>query len=467
MPDLKPSKYQVLAEGIKKIDINGQKVLNLFFEKTIAPYYVEARHVFEELDNLKDSTASRIGKVIDLQDQKRKLKLLAQVKENFYRQSHVIIERLVKQRTLAITETLEAGIQWYIDRIFEDIKKIPQQLKVAYDPAEFKIQKEDTFGMRVYKLRKRFVKFLTGSPMIHIVHYREIAQHYLVDNRILFMVAYLREFETRSIEDLANHRQLLNIVADSLDILIRKAESDGLENTVLEKELTQLNEQFRLAGKKILDAKELSHNRLLIEYRINLQKMNDTLSRLTVNTRAEKYKKQRKAYSKKLEVLKTGAENWQQNLVWTANKVYAVGKFLFGWISDHIDTRLGFWTCMAFQAAGVALLWLTDSYTGFVVAGAVFGFGMGGVVPLQASMTGEIFGRKNYGKAMGLMSPCMLPVQMLGVPFAGYIYDHTGSYTIALQTFLGIYAVAAVCLAMLRKRDVDQRIKHELGIEQV
>ena len=147
--------------------------------------------------------------------------------------------------------------------------------------------------------------------------------------------------------------------------------------------------------------------------------------------------------------------------------VGVVGKFLFGWISDHIDTRLGFWTCMAFQAAGVALLWLTDSYTGFVIAGAVFGFGMGGVVPLQASMTGEVFGRKNYGKAMGLMSPAMLQIQMFGVPFAGYVYDHTGSYAIALKTFLGIYALAAVCLGMLRKQDVDQRIKHELGIEEV
>ncbi len=338
MPDLKHSKYAVIAEGIKKIDINGQKVLNLFFEKTIAPYYVEAKHVFEELENLKDSTVSRIGKVIDLRDQKRKLKLLAQVKENFYRQSHVIIERLVKQRTLAITETLETGIQWYTDRIFEDIKKIPQQLKVAYDPAEFTIQNGDPFGMRVYKLRKRFVKFLTGSSMIHLVHYRDVAQHYLVDNRILFMVAYLREFETRSIEDLANHRQLLNMVADSLDTLIRKAESDGLENTILEKELVQLNQQFDIAGKRILDAKELAHNRLLIEYRINLQKMSDTLSRLTVNMRADKFKKQQKAYNKKLDVLRTGAENWQQNLVWTANKVYA--EMLIREIMSHAEESL-------------------------------------------------------------------------------------------------------------------------------
>lgn len=338
LPELKLSKYSVIAEGIKKIDTNGQKVLNLFFEKTIAPYYVEANHVFEEFDSLKDATISRIGKVIDLNDQKREFKLLAQVKENFYRQSHVIIERLVKQRTLAITETLEAGIQWYTERIFEDIKKFPQQLKVAYDPAEFFIQKEDSFGMRMYKLRKRFVKFLTGSPMVHQVQYRDVAQHYLVDNRILFMVAYLREFEARSIEDLASFRQLLNSVADSLDILIRHAESNALESVLLEKESHQLEDQFSIVRTKISKTKESSHARLLSEYRINLQKMNTVVSSLSVNIRADKFLKQRKAYLKKLEVLKAGAENWQQNLVWTANKVYT--EMLIREIMSHAEESL-------------------------------------------------------------------------------------------------------------------------------
>lgn len=338
LPELNLSKYPVIAEGIKKLDVNGQKTLNLFFEKTIAPYYVEAQHVFEELQSLKDSTASRIAKVVDLSDRKRKLKLLAQVKENFYRQGHVIIERLVKERTVSITETLEAGIQWYTKRILEDIKKIPQHLKVAYDPAEFIIQKEDSMGIRFYKLRKRFVKILTRKPMVHRVHYREVAEHYLVDNRILFMVAYLREFEGRSIEDLANHRQLLNHVADSLDMLIKQEESTGLNTALLKKELQQLDDQFAFANKKMAETKELSHGRLLLEYRINLQKMNGTLSRLSVNSRAEKFSKQRKAYRKKLDVLQAGAENWQRNLIWTANKVYA--EMLIREIMSHAEELL-------------------------------------------------------------------------------------------------------------------------------
>jgi len=83
-------------------------------------------------------------------------------------------------------------------------------------------------------------------------------------------------------------------------------------------------------------------------------------------------------------------------------------------------------------------------------ASALFGIGMGGVVPLQAALVGAAFGRKTFGKVMGLMSPAMLPIQMLGVPFAGHIFDRTGSYRIAFQVFVGAFALSLLVLTRLR-----------------
>ncbi len=145
-----------------------------------------------------------------------------------------------------------------------------------------------------------------------------------------------------------------------------------------------------------------------------------------------------------------------------------LGKVIFGWIADHIDTRIAFWMSMVFQAAGtVLILNAEESYNALLIAGAVFGLGMGGIVPLWGSMVGEVFGQMNFGRVMGLMSPCMLPIHVAGVPYAGLVFDQTHSYTIALKSFLGVYVVAALVLFALRRKDVDQRIKHELGIEEV
>lgn len=140
------------------------------------------------------------------------------------------------------------------------------------------------------------------------------------------------------------------------------------------------------------------------------------------------------------------------------------GKVLFGWIADHVDTRIAVWTAQSFQLVGVTLLLFADqSYSFFIAAGAIFGFGMGGIVPLWGSLIGEVFGRHSFGKIMGLMTPAMLPIQVLGVPFAGLTYDRTGSYDIAFKTFICMYFLAGCVLLTLKKGTVDQRMKQQTG----
>lgn len=143
--------------------------------------------------------------------------------------------------------------------------------------------------------------------------------------------------------------------------------------------------------------------------------------------------------------------------------VGVLGKVMFGWIADHIDTRIAVWISIAFQMSGVLLISHGGSEVFVLRIGvALFGFGMGGVVPLWGSLIGEAFGRENFGTIMGSMSPCMLPIQIAGTPLAGYIYDNTGSYIAAFNTFLCVYAVAAIAMTFLKKQDVDQRIKRSL-----
>jgi hypothetical protein len=45
----------------------------------------------------------------------------------------------------------------------------------------------------------------------------------------------------------------------------------------------------------------------------------------------------------------------------------------------------------------------------------------------------------------------MLPIQILGVPFAGWVYDVTGSYANAFEVFLCIYVLAAIALSFYRQ----------------
>lgn len=127
-----------------------------------------------------------------------------------------------------------------------------------------------------------------------------------------------------------------------------------------------------------------------------------------------------------------------------------VGKVTFGWLADRGDKRVTFWLASGLQALGVSLVLTAGSYSALLVAGAIFGLGMGGLIPLWGALIGAAFGRFAFGRVMGLMSPFMLPIQMVGVPLAGYIFDRSGSYELAFRIFIVIYAVAIGVLLFLR-----------------
>jgi MFS family permease len=140
----------------------------------------------------------------------------------------------------------------------------------------------------------------------------------------------------------------------------------------------------------------------------------------------------------------------QASYILTASAgVGVIGKILFGYIADYVDARLALLLCLLFQTAGTILLLFTETAPALMAVGALFGFGMGGVVPLWGSLVSDYFPRQAFGRVMGLMSPCMLPIQASGVPIAGYIRDQTGDYHLAFLIFTLSYIAAALCLMFI------------------
>ena len=133
-----------------------------------------------------------------------------------------------------------------------------------------------------------------------------------------------------------------------------------------------------------------------------------------------------------------------------------LGKVVFGWMIDRFHPRIAVWFCIATQAAGAAGILLLDSYTILLAASALYGFGMGGVVPLNGAVAGKVFGRLSFGRVMGLLRPAMLPVQGATTPLAGWIYDQTGSYLLAFQLYFFAWLVAAIAIALVKTQRSEQ-----------
>lgn len=127
------------------------------------------------------------------------------------------------------------------------------------------------------------------------------------------------------------------------------------------------------------------------------------------------------------------------------------GKLSFGWLGDRLSLRRVMSIVIVMQFTGQLLMYLSMDLVVFAVGASLFGYGVGGVVPMHGATVGKTFGRERFGAILGLMRPAMLPIQILGVPFAGWVYDVTGSYANAFEAFLCIYVLAAIALSFYRQ----------------
>ena len=131
------------------------------------------------------------------------------------------------------------------------------------------------------------------------------------------------------------------------------------------------------------------------------------------------------------------------------------GKLSFGWLGDKLPMRRIMLFVILVQFTGQMIMFQFADLWLFALGAALFGFGVGGVVPLHGTVVGKTFGSERFGAVLGLMRPAMFPVQILGVPMAGWVFDRTGSYTMAFQALFVLYAIAAVAVSFYRQPGRD------------
>lgn len=127
-----------------------------------------------------------------------------------------------------------------------------------------------------------------------------------------------------------------------------------------------------------------------------------------------------------------------------------LGKVVFGRLVDRVDPRVAVWISFGTQLAGLVWIAFAAGEAALFAGAAIFGLGMGGMVPLQGTLTGLAFGRLSYGKVAGLMRPFQVPIHATGIPFAGWIFDRTGSYDTAFAVFACAYLLALATITLFR-----------------
>ena len=126
-----------------------------------------------------------------------------------------------------------------------------------------------------------------------------------------------------------------------------------------------------------------------------------------------------------------------------------LGKFFWGWLCDHFDSRGVVTLLMSMTALGMAFILGKNPVALFLFI-FIFGFSMGGIIATLPILTADLFGRESF--AMVLKYFIMFQIlQNFGAVIMGICFDVTGSYNIAYILFI-IQALIAAGLVFSIKR---------------
>jgi len=130
------------------------------------------------------------------------------------------------------------------------------------------------------------------------------------------------------------------------------------------------------------------------------------------------------------------------------------GRVSVGLVSDKLGSRRALSLCLL--AVMLALWWLLFAHEiwAFFLWAILFGLADGGKVTSETLVPLDLFGTKSLGVILGVLMFCGTIGGAIGPPLAGYIFDITGSYDLALLTLAAVGTIAAILgLVLLRYKD--------------
>ena len=123
-----------------------------------------------------------------------------------------------------------------------------------------------------------------------------------------------------------------------------------------------------------------------------------------------------------------------------------LGKIIFGYLMDMMKAAYPPMIAMLLQAMGIFGITYLNEPSIFLLSAFVFGLGFGAATPLMTACYLRIFGAQNLGKARGMSSPIISPLQPIGILITSILIGFQDTYFVAFN-IMGCFALFAVFLA--------------------
>lgn len=130
-----------------------------------------------------------------------------------------------------------------------------------------------------------------------------------------------------------------------------------------------------------------------------------------------------------------------------------IGKFIFGWLSDHFAKANIMLLAILNLAAGLVILRFAEgaSINMIYLYAVVYGIGFSGAFTMVQLMVAELFAGPTYGRLLGIFVAADTISASAGIWAIGTIRVYAGSYIPAIDMMLGMAFVALLCVFAIRR----------------
>jgi len=128
-----------------------------------------------------------------------------------------------------------------------------------------------------------------------------------------------------------------------------------------------------------------------------------------------------------------------------------IGRFGLGWLSDIIERRLAHAISFVLMALGTAAFCFMDRPWAVVAFLIFFPSGLGGSMVVRSALLRQFFGRRSFGKVLGVTLGAASVGGIIGPTLAGWGYDVLGSYQVVWVVYCVLLALAVTPIMRLKR----------------
>ncbi len=314
------SSREIIANEVHNIGQRAGHFAEKYFEEGTEPLLRQSLRVFPELLNFLNRNLDMLERVVSEDKPGDREKAFLRLLNDFAFHAQRQLLHIRDRRLPDAVKVLQAANETYLDALRAMINVMPEKIRIRLTGPELAIKKQDGFGIRLYKLRKRLVATLTRRPVTHKVAVLPAARYFLYYKRLKQLQNMMIDHSKHSFEEIAALRKTVYGAYE----LIERARRDT-QNTARVRELIRMERSRFVAAIQVMEKNcrqvHYDSGKQLYEGLLHdLELFSHHLESTGANIRSSKLAAREKENPYMLEQILDYAPQWQSNLASFINK---------------------------------------------------------------------------------------------------------------------------------------------------